>query len=378
MDAFDAALREVHDGLDPRQAELERRRYLASVFPDSKAAPREAGAAAPSMTLPRFGDYILCGEFGKGGMGYVRIAFDLKARRRVALKTIQPQHASRASFRARLRSEYRALAAIDHPGVPRVFVLGSDPEPYFTMEIVAGVPLKAEPKIEPIRALSLAIDLAEILMVAHEAGVVHRDVKPDNILIGKGDRVRLLEIGVCLLLPRYHQRELLLPATPPGERYETGALEGVGTPGYTAPEILAREGTTTRSDVYSVCAVLYRMLTGRSLTDPMTSTTRPVDPDEFPRALGPVADLLRRGTAREPIDRPRSEPGRCREPIAPTPACGAHAGRGRDAVEKAARQLRRVPRTLPPVAGVDHRRASHAGRDRRDALRRRRRPRLPP
>ena len=306
MDAFDAALREVHDALEPRQAQHERRRYFASAFPDSRVAQPEAGAVDPSITLPRFRDYILCGELGKGGMGHVRIAFDPEGRRRVALKTIQPQHARRESFKARLRREYRALATIDHPGVPRVFEFGSDPEPYFTMEIVTGVPLKAEPKIEPIRALSLAIDLAEILMVAHEAGVVHRDVKPDNILIGKGDRVRLLDFGVCMLLPRYYQRELLLPATPPGERYETGALEGVGTPGYTAPEIMAREGTTTRSDVYSVCAVLYRMLTGRSLVDPRTSTTRPVDAGEFPLALGPVADLLRRGTAREPFGRPRS------------------------------------------------------------------------
>ncbi len=305
MDMFDAALREVHDALDPRQAQLERRRYFARVFPDSQVVKREA-AAEPTTVLPRFRDYVLCGELGKGGMGHVRVAFDPEARRRVALKTIQSQHAGRESFKARLRREYRALATIDHPGVPKVFEYGSDPEPYFTMEIVTGVPLKAEPKIEPIRALSLAIDLAEILAVAHDAGVVHRDVKPDNILIGKGDRVRLLDFGVCMLLPRYYQRELLLPATPPGERYETGALEGVGTPGYTAPEIMAREGTSTRSDVYSVCAVLSRMLTGRSLIDSRTATTRSLSPGEFPRALGPVADLLRRGTAREPIERPRS------------------------------------------------------------------------
>jgi hypothetical protein len=239
-------------------------------------------------------------------MGRVQVAFDTELRRRVALKTIHPQHLERASSKARFLREARALAAIDHPGVPKLLEIGSQPEPFITMDLVVGVPLKAEKRIEPLRALSLAIDLGEILVAAHEVGVVHRDVKPDNIVIGKGDRVRLLDFGLCLLMPRYHRRELLFPATPPGERYETGAMQLNGTPGYTAPEIQAREGTSPRSDVYSVCAVLYRMLTGRSLLDGATSTTRPIRRGEFPAALGGVAELLRRGTAREPSDRPRS------------------------------------------------------------------------
>ena len=190
--------------------------------------------------------------------------------------------------------------------MPLLHDLGDKPEPYFTMEIVKGIPLAEEGKIEPLRALTLAIDLAGIVAAAHEVGIVHRDVKPDNILIGKGDRVRLLDFGVCLFLPRYHQRDLLFPATPPSERYETGTMEIVGTPGYTAPEVLAREGTSTRSDIYSVCAVLYGMLTGRSLIDRTTSTTRTIHRGEFPAALTPVAELLRSGTAREPSDRPRN------------------------------------------------------------------------
>jgi serine/threonine protein kinase len=308
MDALDAALCEVRDSLDPRVAEGERRRYVAEIFGKSKvAAASKAEAAAPSSASPRFAErFILCEELGRGGMGRVRVAFDTELRRRVALKTIHPQHLERASSKARFLREARALAAIDHPGVPKLLEIGSQPEPFITMDLVVGVPLKAEKRIEPLRALSLAIDLGEILVAAHEVGVVHRDVKPDNLVIGKGDRVRLLDFGLCLLMPRYHRRELLFPATPPGERYETGAMELNGTPGYTAPEIQAREGTSPRSDVYSVCAVLYRMLTGRSLLDGATSTTRPIRRGEFPAALGGVAELLRRGTAREPSDRPRS------------------------------------------------------------------------
>ncbi len=310
MDALHAALREVSDAYDSREAETSRRHYFAEVFQTAKPpqAAKEPAPPVPSVApAPRFGErYVVCGELGQGGMGRVRMAFDLESRRRVALKTIHPHFAHNDALRARIRREARALAAIEHTGVPFLHDLGNTPEPYFTMEIVKGVPLAEEGKIEPLRALTLAIDLAGILVAAHEVGIVHRDVKPDNILIGKGDRVRLLDFGVCLFLPRYHQRDLLFPATPPSERYETGTMEIVGTPGYTAPEVLAREGTSTRSDIYSVCAVLYGMLTGRSLIDRTTSTTRTIHRGEFPAALAPVAELLRSGTAREPSDRPRN------------------------------------------------------------------------
>ena len=310
MDALHAALREVSDTYDSREAETSRRHYFAEVFQTAKPAQAAKEPAPPTPSVapaPRFGErYIVCGELGQGGMGRVRMAFDLESRRRVALKTIHPHFAHNDALRARFRREARALAAIEHTGVPCLHDLGDKPEPYLTMEIVKGVPLAEEGKIEPLRALTLAIDLAGILAAAHEVGIVHRDVKPDNILIGKGDRVRLLDFGVCLFLPRYHQRDLLFPATPPSERYETGTMEIVGTPGYTAPEVLAREGTSTRSDIYSVCAVLYGMLTGRSLIDRTTSTTRTIHRGEFPAALAPVAELLRSGTAREPSDRPRN------------------------------------------------------------------------
>lgn len=309
MNELHAALREVSDTFDAREAETSRRHYFASTFQANKpAVVGKAPVAAPVVPeAPRFGErYIICGELGQGGMGRVRMAFDTESRRRVALKTIHPKFAGSEGLQARFRREARALAVIEHTGVPKLHDLGISPEPFFTMEIVKGVALSDEGKIEPLRALTLAIDLAEILAAAHEVGIVHRDVKPDNILIGKGDRVRLLDFGVCLFLPRYHQREQLFPATPPAERYETGEMEMVGTPGYTAPEILAREGASPRSDIYSVCAVLYGMLTGRSLIDRTTSTTRTIDRGEFPPELAEVADLLRSGTAREPCDRPRN------------------------------------------------------------------------
>jgi hypothetical protein len=106
-------------------------------------------------------------------------------------------------------------------------------------------------------------------------------------------------------MPRFHQRHLLFPATPTDERYATGDLERVGTPGYTAPEVMGLQGggAGPRSDVYSVCVVLYEMLTGRRFADPAAGRTRRIERGEFAAALGPMADLLRSGTAREPGDR---------------------------------------------------------------------------
>jgi serine/threonine protein kinase len=227
-----------------------------------------------------------------------------------SLKTIHPRCAGMTNLEHRFRREAWALAAIEHPGPPTLFESSVEPEPFFTMEIVEGTTLAAvlrQGKLDPHRALCVAIDLARILHAAHEVGAIHRDVKPDNILLDPSDRVRLLDSGACLLMPRFHQRHLLFPATPPEQRYATGDLETVGTPGYTAPEILElRGGVGPRSDIYSVCAVLYEMLTGRRYESPSGGQAQPIERGEFSATLGPIADVLRRGVAREPSERPWS------------------------------------------------------------------------
>jgi len=305
MDVLHTGLREA-DTQTPDEAEAERRRYVAQAF---RAAPIDKASTANDT--PRFaGRYIVCGELGEGGMGRVQVAFDTVNRRRVALKTIHPRCAGMTNLEHRFRREALALAAIEHPGAPTLFESSTDPEPFFTMEIVEGTTLAAvlrQGKLDPRRALGVAIDLAQILHAAHEVGVIHRDVKPDNIVLEQGDRVRLLDFGACLLMPRFHQRHLLFPATPPEQRYATGELEAVGTPGYTAPEILELGGGAgPRSDIYSVCVVLYEMLTGRRYESPNSGKAQPIERGEFSVSLGPIADVLRRGTAREPSKRPWS------------------------------------------------------------------------
>ena len=304
MDALHTALREA-DVQTAGAAETERRRYAAKALREEPSAPGKPPAADEA---PKFaGRYIFCGDLGQGGMGRVQVAFDTQNRRRVALKTISPRCAGMKNLEYRFRREARALAAIEHSGAPTLYDSGSEPEHFFTMEIVEGVTLAAtlkRGKIEPYRALSLAIDLVEILHAAHEVGVVHRDVKPDNIMISHGDRVRLLDFGACLLMSLFHRRHLLFPATPAEERYATGELEAVGTPGYSAPEVLGLEGGAgPRSDVYSVCAVLYEMLTRRPLVDRATLKVSTIERGEFSGSLASLADLLRLGTASEPSER---------------------------------------------------------------------------
>ncbi len=305
MDALHAALRAA-DLQAPGEAEAERRRFIARVLPSEQAA--EADKAKPA-TPHRFADrYIFAGELGRGGMGLVRTAFDIRNQRMVALKTIHPRCAGMKNLEHRFRREARALAAIKHGGAPTLYDSDDVPEPYFTMEIVEGstlaVALRQTGKLKPVQALDLALDLAGILCAAHRVGVIHRDVKPSNIVIEPGNRVRLLDFGACLLMPSFHGRYLMFPATPPDERYSTGDLEQVGTPGYSAPEVLAPHGTTgPRSDIYSVCAVLYEMLTGRRYADPAEGKPRQIERGEFSASLGPMTDVLRRGTAPEPDDR---------------------------------------------------------------------------
>lgn len=256
------------------------------------------------------GRYILLRELGRGGMGVVYAAFDTEAMRRVALKRIEPVPGRTSEMLAqRFRREIRALAASRHPGTPTLLHCEAA---FYTMEIVDGERLSdllRRGRLDAVRALNLAIELGQILASMHDVGVVHRDVKPSNILIASGDRVRLIDFGACAFLPHFFMRDDLEPEplTATGRRWVTGDFEVVCTPGYSAPEMVGVESdASVRNDIFSVCAIAYEMITGRGLLDRQSAAFRPIVREEFAPELAPLAEVLARGAAQEPFDRQKS------------------------------------------------------------------------
>jgi serine/threonine protein kinase len=257
----------------------------------------------PDETL--YGRYKLVRELGCGGMGIVHQAHDLRARRDVAIKRA---HRDDRGFLERFRREYKALAAIQHRGVPAIYDVGDTTkgEAYFTMELVRGETLadhmRSHRRLDPVRAVTLAIELGRVLMAVHEVGIIHRDVKPNNIILEPGDRVRLLDFGVCAMTDDYYRRQ---PLTVVGQRWQSGDMEFVGNPAYTDPEHFSEGRTSPQNDVFSVCVILYELVSGRHLFSYDVMRHREILAEEFPPALAPLVAELQRGVA-DSVDRHRS------------------------------------------------------------------------
>ncbi|HKI26350.1 MAG TPA: protein kinase [Candidatus Sulfotelmatobacter sp.] len=206
----------------------------------------------------RFGRYEIDSELGRGAMGIVYKARDPQIDRWVALKTI-PLHAQPSEmgeqFRHRFLNEAQAVGRLIHPGIVAVFDVGEDEEhhdPYIVFEYVAGEALNkvlSREKILPLaRALQLVEELAEALDYAHQQGVVHRDIKPGNILLTPEGHAKIADFGIAKID--------LSHTTLPGKV--------LGTPAYMAPEQLCDGKTDGRSDLFSLGVILYAMVTSRS------------------------------------------------------------------------------------------------------------------
>ena len=250
-------------------------------------------------------------ELGHGGMGAVYLVFDRELCRELALKRIHPSGVGNEDHEERFRREYRALAAVHHPGVPQVYHSGriANGAAWFTMESIRGESLRSileHDRLGPARALDLLIQLGEILEAAHEAGVIHRDVKPANIMVEPGDRVRLLDFGVCTPLPRFLRAAEARRRTAHVDRWDSGESNFAGTIGYSDPATYDGTAATVRSDIYSLGAIAYEALTGRRLCDPDSLAYRTIDSAELPVELAGLAADLRRATAHSPFERQRT------------------------------------------------------------------------
>lgn len=248
-----------------------------------------------------FGKYQLRRLLGAGGMGEVYEAFDTGKRRTVALKILREQYSHDEQFRTRFQRESHAAAILQEPRVIPIHDWGEiDGNLYIDMRLVNGQKLHDMLKpgpLEPPRAVAIITQVAAALDAAHAEGLIHRDVKPHNIVVTPGDFAYLLDFGI---------------AEAKGDARLTMAGYQIGSLDYMAPERFDDQPTTLAADVYSLAAVLYEALTGRT---PFASrsfeqavgahlTCPPPRPSVVnPRVPVTFDDVIARGMAKEPDDR---------------------------------------------------------------------------
>jgi len=210
--------------------------------------------------------YTVGEKLGAGGMGVVYRAFDSKLERPVALKVLPPDAVGDASRRERFVREAKAASALNHPSIVTVFDIDrvtttTGEVDLLAMELVDGEPLDRALDAGPLaiaRALDHAVALADALAAAHRAGIVHRDVKPGNLMVTASGQLKLLDFGLARNLPGINVDPAA--ATVPDGLTATGAV--VGTPAYMSPEQALGRSADARSDVFAAGCVLYEMLTG--------------------------------------------------------------------------------------------------------------------
>jgi serine/threonine-protein kinase len=229
----------------------------------SDAPPPSSEPNAPAAGT-RLAHFELLEKLGSGGMGVVYRARDEKLRRDVALKILRGEHARDGERRRRFLREARAASALDHPNVAAVFEIGEDGEAaYIAMELVEGESLRARLSRGPVpqgEALRIGREIASALAKAHAAGIIHRDVKPENVML-EGGAVKVLDFGLAKLISSPDASGGSGASTPSGSEL---TVEGriLGTPSYMSPEQASGRPTDARSDVFSLGVLLYEMLAG--------------------------------------------------------------------------------------------------------------------
>lgn len=302
------------------------------------------------------GRYQLLDLLGTGGMASVHLAHDSVLDRQVAVKTLHTELGREDSFRERFRREAQAVARLSHPNVVSVFDTGEDrfagaggeaggPVPYIVMEYVEGRPLRSVLDEDVARfgamptekALRITADVLAALDASHEMGLVHRDIKPGNVMMTRREQVKVMDFGIA--------RAVQSGVT---SMTQTGMV--VGTPQYLSPEQALGRGVDARSDLYSVGVMLFELLTGRLPFDadsPLAIAYAHVqEPPPAPSSINvtvpPVVDaLVARALAKNPNER------------------FSGAEEMREAVRQAGGMT--PPGAMPSVIGGEHARDSGAG-----------------
>jgi CheY-like chemotaxis protein len=304
FDGMAAGIKAREERLQGQLQEL--RREIAAAQPETAAAEGAGGTALqPGQTFA--GRYEIQRTLGAGGMGVVYRARDRELGEDVAIKMMHPEllQADETAIE-RLKAEVRLARRISHRNVVRTHDFGEcDGACYVTMEFVEGMTvrqlLETRGRLGVSAVLAIGMQLADALEVAHQQGVVHRDIKPQNLLLDGDGVLKVMDFGIARLVE--HTTVL------------TQAGMVVGTPAYMSPEQLLGEDVDGRSDLYSAGVVLYECLTGRlpfEAASPITLIAKLLHDDAEPPATlnpdvpTPLSDLILHLLAKQPEQRPRS------------------------------------------------------------------------
>ncbi|MFB0535303.1 MAG: protein kinase [Anaerolineae bacterium] len=257
--------------------------------------------AAMDLTGQTLGQYRIMEKIGRGGMAEVYKAFQPRLERHVAIKVLPPYFAHDETFLERFEREARAIARLNHPNILPVYDSGQEGELSYivmryveegTLQEMLGKPWPLDRVVEIITQVGGALDYA------HQGGIIHRDVKPSNVLMDKGEWALLSDFGLAKMVESSVQLT------------KSGA--GIGTPAYMSPELGKGEPADERSDIYSLGIVLYEMLTGRvpfEADTPMAvviehiTTPLPVPRSINPDIPEPVEQVLLKALAKDPAER---------------------------------------------------------------------------
>jgi len=251
------------------------------------------------------GRYDLVEVIGRGGMGVVYRGRDRTLDRTVAVKVLPALFAENPTLVERFEREARAAASLNHPNIVSVFDSGRDgTERFIVMECVPGVSLaellRERGRLEVREAVALAAQIAGALAAAHAAGIVHRDVKPANVMVLPSGGAKVLDFGI---------------ARAAADAALTNTSMVLGSAPYIAPEVMLGQAADERSDIYSLGCVLYEMLTGRppfvgdlpAVVMNQHTNAAPQPIHELAEGIPPaLAALVMRMLAKNPVDRPRS------------------------------------------------------------------------
>src|SRR5690349_22177608 len=203
----------------------------------------------------QLGHYDLVAELGRGGMGVVYKGYEASLNRYVAIKVLADSLAHDPGIKERFLREARSMAALNDPHIIQLYFIGDDEgQTFFVMEFVDGESLgsvlKRERKLKPEQAAKIIYQTAMGLSTAHDRGVIHRDIKPGNLMLTARGSVKIADFGIALTTQDFSKKL-------------TSTGEFVGTPGYLSPEVCLGKPVDQRSDIFSLGIVLFECLAGR-------------------------------------------------------------------------------------------------------------------